>query len=299
MFKKILLLPSSNDVDQPSVRRALEFCGAGDSVELTIFRPVYEPHLEGYLGNADVYEKLRQRLVDEQEGNLESLAAAISDKGCKSSVSCKWANPLHAAVSSQVSEKDIDLVVLAPVAGSRHLSRAEWQLVTHCSVPTLVVNSEAASPYRKVIAAVDPYHEHGKPQDLDLKIIRAAGTVSASSGASLNIVNCYTPLSEIAVHGYSELPLDTAEKALESAREHALEALVAEAAVEHDDASIVSGRPDKILAAKSRDKEVDLIVMGAVSRGRIKDLFIGSTAERVLEEAASDVLVIKPDHTEE
>jgi universal stress protein E len=38
----------------------------------------------------------------------------------------------------------------------------------------------------------------------------------------------------------------------------------------------------------------DVLVMGAVSRSRLQELFVGSTAERVLDRIACDVLVVKP-----
>jgi universal stress protein E len=38
----------------------------------------------------------------------------------------------------------------------------------------------------------------------------------------------------------------------------------------------------------------DVVVMGAVSRSRFEEIFVGSTAERVLDRIASDVLVVKP-----
>ncbi len=42
-----------------------------------------------------------------------------------------------------------------------------------------------------------------------------------------------------------------------------------------------------------------LIVMGAVSRSRLQEVFVGSTAERVLDRIGCDVLVVKPgDFTE-
>ena len=38
----------------------------------------------------------------------------------------------------------------------------------------------------------------------------------------------------------------------------------------------------------------DVVVMGAIARSALKRVFIGSTAERVLETLPCDVLVIKP-----
>jgi len=37
-----------------------------------------------------------------------------------------------------------------------------------------------------------------------------------------------------------------------------------------------------------------LLVMGAVSRSRLQEVFLGSTAERVLDRVGCDVLVVKP-----
>jgi universal stress protein E len=38
----------------------------------------------------------------------------------------------------------------------------------------------------------------------------------------------------------------------------------------------------------------DIVVMGAVSRSGLKRLFIGNTAERVVDDLGCDVLVVKP-----
>jgi nucleotide-binding universal stress UspA family protein len=40
--------------------------------------------------------------------------------------------------------------------------------------------------------------------------------------------------------------------------------------------------------------EADLIVMGALARGRFSDLVVGNTAERVLHYGSDDVLVVPP-----
>jgi nucleotide-binding universal stress UspA family protein len=40
----------------------------------------------------------------------------------------------------------------------------------------------------------------------------------------------------------------------------------------------------------------DLVIMGGLSRGRLKDFLIGSTAQRLLERSRADVLIVKPPH---
>jgi universal stress protein E len=52
------------------------------------------------------------------------------------------------------------------------------------------------------------------------------------------------------------------------------------------------------IARVARRIGADLVVMGAVSRSGLKRVFIGNTAERVLNDLPCDVLVVKPAHFE-
>jgi universal stress protein E len=51
-----------------------------------------------------------------------------------------------------------------------------------------------------------------------------------------------------------------------------------------------------VLAIPETAREVgaDIVVMGAVSRSGLRRVFIGNTAERVLNQLRCDVLVVKP-----
>ena len=48
------------------------------------------------------------------------------------------------------------------------------------------------------------------------------------------------------------------------------------------------------LLHEAREAGAAVVVMGAVSRSRLQEVFLGSTAERVLERMGCDVLVVKP-----
>jgi universal stress protein E len=58
------------------------------------------------------------------------------------------------------------------------------------------------------------------------------------------------------------------------------------------------GHPAVGIPRMARKLGADVVVMGAVSRSGLKRLFIGNTAERVLESLPCDVLVVKAPHTE-
>jgi nucleotide-binding universal stress UspA family protein len=54
--------------------------------------------------------------------------------------------------------------------------------------------------------------------------------------------------------------------------------------------------PAEAIAGVARQTGSALVVMGALSRSGLKGLFIGNTAERVLDRLTCDVLIIKPAH---
>jgi nucleotide-binding universal stress UspA family protein len=292
-LRKILLLPGEDGIEQAAIRRTAGLAlAAGAQVEL--LKVVYEPHLEGYLGDQALYSSLRKRLVDENAERQESLSQSLRERGVKTQAKAVWGNPSHEAVAGEVVAGGADLVIMAPSEPSGALSHEDFKLVTTCPVPLLFVAGSGVNGYAHIVAAVDPYHAHGKPPDLDLSILEAAEAMRAVSQARLKVVHCFTPLSEFIDRGMEHLPVGDAEAALEKARRDALADLVSRAGLAGDIAELVAGRPEKILLSRAASGDADLIVLGSASRSAWREFFIGSTAERVLRRTKADALIVKP-----
>jgi universal stress protein E len=81
---------------------------------------------------------------------------------------------------------------------------------------------------------------------------------------------------------------------LVDARLEAVRALCGEEGVPAEAARLVAGAPHTVLADMQQRGEADLVVMGALARGRVAELVLGNTAERVLHYGSGDVLVVTP-----
>jgi len=78
-----------------------------------------------------------------------------------------------------------------------------------------------------------------------------------------------------------------------------LAGIMATHAVPRDRVHLEQGAATEVLPRVAESLGAAVLVMGAVSRSRLQELFLGSTAERVLERTGCDVLVVKPpDFTE-
>jgi universal stress protein E len=301
MFDKILVLADGDDPAQPAVRRALECVADGGEIE--VLAVVYEPMLEGYLGNKAIYEPLRRRVIAERLERAAALARAVESHGVRGSAKAVWSHPMHAAVAAEVAASGADLVVAAPAnlhqsgVGAAHgqgLTHGDWQVVTSSRVPLLLVKSAGAAPYRQVVAAVDPFHAHAKPAELDRAILRTAQQLCARTGATLHVIHSYVPVEYFGADLSRTAPRDPA---IGDARLEAVRELCAAVGIRPDAARTVSGAPHSVLIEMQRRGEADVIVMGALARGRFAELILGHTAERVLHHGVGDVLVVNPTPT--
>ncbi len=293
MIEKLLLLAErGTTADAAAVRRTAAIAErAGAAVDVLAL--VHDPHLEGYLGHPEVYASLRDRLVEERRGAAEAIAAALRKRGLRAEARAVWSHPRADGAAREALSGRAELVVTEPSGPAGRFSHDDWRLVATCPVPVLVARARGGEPYERVVAGVDPAREHGKPASLDLAVLAAAKLFRDLCAARLEVVHCFTPLALIvADSGLDAVMVDDVQGSLEAGRREAFARLVTEAGLPAAAGTIVEGRPGEVLGERAREPHT-LLVLGAVPRGPIRSLFIGSTADRVLHDAAGDVLVVK------
>lgn len=233
---------------------------------------------------------------------LETMAARLRRTGLKVSVAAEWDHPVHEAVVRRAQGTGADLIVVERHAG-RHvapwlLRYSDWELLRHSPVPVLL--SKTRRPYDavKVLAAIDPAHALAKSARLDEVILRTAVQVSNAARGQLHAMHAFVP-SLIDVPA-AELLLPDSPARLVRGAEAAAQARFGKALRAARLGTLPSGRrhlvalhPADAIAQVAKTVDADIVVMGLVRTG-FKGLFIGNTAERVLDELPCDLLVVKP-----
>jgi universal stress protein E len=294
-MKKILVVLDNTAADDAVVARLRELCS--DSTSAQLLAIVHQPALDGYLGNTEIYAPLRQRLIDEEADKIEKIAHRLRDRGVNVVAKAIWDWPRDDAIRREAEAFGADFIILSfGIGPERHLGSRDWRFLAECPLPILVVNAAADKPLRNIIAAVDPVHAHAKPANLDQAIVRLAKSVCERAAAQLELIHCFLPLAHyhVGTDDIDRLPLNDAEQALEKSRQQALELLAKEAGLEPGQTRLIEGEAEQVLAAFVEWGQADLIVMGALARGKLADFVIGSTAERVLRKADCDILLVKP-----
>ncbi len=294
-FRKIVFIPTADNLDQAGALRLRQLVAPDTEVE--VFEPVYDSHMATLpAGDISRFETLRDEIVGARLRRAEALAESLREHDIRASAAATWDYPLYECVVRRVIETGADLVITEPLAGrAGALSNNDWRLISTCPATVLLVNTDGKDRYETVVAAVDPFHAHSKPAELDAEILDSAIAVEALTGAALSVVHCFLPLTSVTSGLAAEhLPIDDAERELERFRHDKLDELVVEAGIDSSATKLVRGRPAEKLLELAATGEADIIVMGALSRGRVRDLILGSTAERLLNQVHADILIVKP-----
>ena len=210
--------------------------------------------------------------------------------------------PVHAAILRQARISKADMLIIEArkhgVFARLLLTQTDFELIRHCPVPLLIVKGRAAWRSPRILAALDPFHSNDKPSALDGEIIAAADSVAGLVRGSVHAAHIYLPLGSYV----AELPMAPVSLAAVPAQEKAHRQGVRRRFNEHlirygipkNRGHLLGGDPAIELPRLARSLRAGLIVMGAVSRSGLKRIFIGNTAERVLDSLQCDVLVVKP-----
>ena len=284
----------------PAVTKAAQIATAlGSRIELfhDMTATLYTGFPDGMMSDARAFER-EHRVV--RLDQLEKIAAPLLDRGLCVSVAAEWDYPAHEAIVRRAVATRADLIVAHHHPGKHHgtwpLSLTDWELLRLSPVPVLLVKSP--QPYRHpvVLAAIDPLHAFATPARLDSRILGLGALMAKGLHGKLH-----------AVHAHMKIPVGAGPAVVTDARvgtelrreiaaiagaafERALRSTIIPPRRRH----LVGGDPASVIRNVSRKIGSDIVVLGALSRSGIKRAFIGDTAEHVIDELRSDLLVVKP-----
>lgn len=300
-FQHILVIidPTTSEEAQPSLIRAEEYSAMHPHAELTLFICDYNSALDGgYFFASPGLEKARVSLLDSHLRLLDKLAAPLRERGVTVHTKAVWGKRLDRNILGAASEISADLVFKT----THHhnplkrllLTNTDWQLIRHCEAPLWLVK-RADQPVRKVCASVDPLHEADKPAALDVRLVEVARAMAADQHEPVQIAHAYSPLPRTLVYDASIIAdYDGYAEDVRKRHAHALSSLGEQLGIDAGNRHLLQGYPEETIAEFVEQHQIDLLVMGAVSRSGLDNALLGHTAERLLDDVPCDVLVVKP-----
>lgn len=302
-INQILCVIDPTASSQPAMQRAA-WLARKTGASLELFICYYNEYLSGErLFDSPSLEKARHEVIQGHEKRLESLANPLRTTGLTVTTTAHWDHPLHEGIVRHAAATGADLVFKDThhhSAVSRALlTNTDWNLIRSCASPLWLVKPRDLHKEPVIVAAVDPMHEHDKPAELDDDILELAKTMAQVTGARLEAFHSYDPRMAIATANANayipvSFPFEELEEQVVRDHEKRFREFAEKHDIDADNLHLVAGLTHEELPEFCRQIDASVVIMGAVSRNRLKRLFIGATAERTLEHLACDLLIVKP-----
>ncbi len=308
-FKRIIV--ALRDVDRPQRstlhKVATIAAGAGSGAVVELYHAINDPIASDAIrrnrrpeDTTRIIEEIATRYRNRLERHahrkpLQALGRAVR-------VYANWDYPAHEAIVRRALATRADLVVAETRPhrfGARlFLANTDWELIRNCPCPLLLVKAGGSYERARVLVAVDPFHTADKPASLDRLLLQAGQDLAKQIGGQVHAFHAYLPLATIAPMAATPpvpvwIPQGGEEEFAASVRK-AFDRLARDAGIPPSRRHLCLGDVPTQLSNVVRRTHARIVVMGAVSRSGLKRLFIGNTAERVLDGLGCDVLIVKP-----
>lgn len=300
-LRQLLVVIDPSLPTQPALQRAHWLARAtGAKIELLLCE--YNSALDhSFLFDQETLAQGRSSLLEKLHAGLETTAQPLRDQGLDVSVQVRWGKRIEELILQRVDELQPDIVFKS----SHHhgplksllFGNSCWHLLRHCPAPLWLVQ-HGDWQGRSLGAALDPLHSADKPAALDQQIIAAAKLLSAALEMPAHYLHSYPPLPSSLLFN-TQLINDYEHHNQMCAAQHrlAFEQLLQAADLPLTSAKLLQGYAEQELPRYVHEQGIDLLLMGAISRGHLANALIGNTAERVLEAVECDVLVLKVQST--
>lgn len=307
MLKNILFVVSNDNPAEIAFERALALAAENQAC-LTVVEIIGEIPERSWTPR-----NLRSSIIADRQQNLEKLVSRIGDNiivRTKVLVGISFRE-----ITREVLREGHDLVIKMASNDDRidrFFGSDDMHLLRKCPCPVLLLKPGSKKAFRRIIAAVDvdthcsPTEQKSQHQ-LNLQILEIASSLALAEAAELQVTHVWRAIGESMMQGrfvnateqdrinYVEATRLESELELKDLMDSLVSRLGQEA-IEYlkPQKQLIKGYASEEIPAFANEIRADLIVMGTIGRTGISGLFIGNTAETILNRIDCSVLAIKP-----
>ena len=247
----------------------------------------------------DLFEVVRSA---EMSPMLRSLARPLRDRGLEVTTQSTREDILSAVLAEHLKHACAKLVIKdvhqRAVTQRAPPTHSDWELIRSCPVDLLLSKPTLWPERPQICAAIDPGQDHQARVALDHLVMEHAAVFARQLEGEFDVLHAYVPPAFVMT-----VPAGEDFRALEyshelliaqcHARLRSLKTLASRYGVSASHVHVAIGPVCDALRTLASELKASVVVMGAVSRSALRRNAIGSTAEALLEQLSSDVLIVK------
>lgn len=246
-----------------------------------------------------IHSHLHLLICEDREDYLPTLdqyCAELQADGIEASRSQVWLGNITDTLLQVLSSQGCELVIKQHLPDSplkkALLTPDDWKLLRYCPAPVLLVKTAGSWIGGKVLAAVDVGNHDDQHHVLHDTIVSHAADIVDMTHGELHLVSAHPAPMLSAADPIYQVRENIANRYRDETQRYALAH-----GIEPERLHIDEGPADTLIPSVARRIGASVTVIGTVARKGIAGALIGNTAEVILDQLDSDILVLKPEDT--
>jgi universal stress protein E len=300
IYSKILVVADVNNEVQPALARAIQLSQkSACKSHITFFLSIYDFSYEmTSMLSSDERNAMRKGVVQQREAWMKEVAQPYINDSIDFDVKVVWHNRPYEAIISEVFSGSHDILIKSTrkhdVLESVIFTPTDWHLLRKCPCPVLLVKNHDWPENGNIIASVHVGSENPTHQELNNSMVEQLKSLCIRLDAKPYLANCYpvTP-ANITI----ELPEFDPATYTDAVRGHHLKSMKAlrnKYGIPEEQTRVEQGLPEDIIPYLAKELDAGLVILGTTGRTGLSAVFIGNTAEHVIDKINCDVLALKP-----
>ncbi|MEW8084656.1 MAG: universal stress protein [Candidatus Thiodiazotropha endolucinida] len=264
---------------------------------LDVIEPIDIPQEVTDRFDFDLVEMLKRQRMEQ----LEALAEPFKTRDSLTYTKVLVGTPFIEVIKA-VASHGYDLVIKSARCcddlSDRLFGSTDLHLLRKCPCPVWVDRPGAAAQYDQILAAVDPMAPTN--DNCAALVMDLATSLGRRESAKVDVVHAWTVHGESLLrdgrYRISQTEYDLLMNQTINQHKEPLQELLQNYAMSVGDGAVhlIKGEASTVIHQISDRLNADLIVMGTLGRSGIPGLFIGNTAEEVLQNTRASILAVKP-----
>ncbi len=303
-FKNILLLADKEHGLKELIKRASALAEA-NKAKLTII-DVQEDYTKDLadIVSAKRLSEIQSEFTKSTLDRVIKIWDSSSHHSIKAKVKVLTGTPFLETIKEVLRGKnDLLMKVAEEKTGlkSKLFGTTDMHLMRKCPCPLWIIKPTRKRKYHRIMAAVNPVNDNYEQPDPNIKIMDLATSLANEDNSELHIIHAWNFFDEITLRGRRmNMQKDQAVSlidSVETVHRDRLNELISKYDLKNikHKVHLLRGKPSVLVPLTATSSKIDLIVMGTLARSGIAGMFIGNTAEGVLNSVNCSVLTVKPD----
>jgi universal stress protein E len=288
----ILIVVDPEETEHSALNRVKEIPPAAD----VYYKVDYYVDVEPVLAREASKSQMKSHVLETQAW-LNELVKPFRELGYSIETEVQVISRLYEDIIKSAREFKAD-IVFKPLRQHGVLKRAffsstDWNLIRLCPTPILMVSDEPNVHGKPVIAAVDVGDEDAAHQELNQVVVEQAMRLAQVLESEVHLVYAYGPA---VVNSRAAVGDPLAYQIIRGKYDEEYEAarmLATDHGIDAENVHLREGSPALVLHEYAKDIVAGVTVIGTVARSGASGLFVGNTAESVLERTETDMFVVK------